>query len=285
MSDDILSDIDALIAEDLERGERDEAHQLNPDPCPHCNEMWHGLPITRRMVEMRREYQEAQEEAYEVYREGGPGEVEYADFVVPEDYSYSDDDSHVFCPGSDVQGPQPPDRVWDCRHRLEYYGAQGKWRMNHFRTFRFKPSDWDPWEVVINTEAVFAISDPVYRRRVCVDQINQMVLTHKDPIPHSKVISQGIAGAMNCGHWEYKDEAIWFPPKAEFVFDELYIEKPDPDPKTHPDFFDVTTPQEVLGENFWLSPFLKRIPTSPTRYDASEYEKLWTRKGLAHADH
>ncbi|AMS03975.1 DNA binding protein [Gordonia phage UmaThurman] len=55
---DIVDDIDALIDEQLAAGESGQARRAaNADRrCGHCGRAWHGLAITTRMEEMRREY-------------------------------------------------------------------------------------------------------------------------------------------------------------------------------------------------------------------------------------
>jgi len=67
---DILADIDSVLA----AGEPEPAVAL----CPHCEDEWHGLPITRRMRDM----------AFYGH--------------VDADYRYADDGSEVLCPGAGV---------------------------------------------------------------------------------------------------------------------------------------------------------------------------------------
>ncbi|MCF8605137.1 hypothetical protein L5I01_17420 [Gordonia sp. HY442] len=73
------------------------------DTCPHCDRDWHGLAITERIEEMRREYQAMAQD-----REDEGGEIEYADSAILGDYRYADDDSPVICPGSTFIGPRLP---------------------------------------------------------------------------------------------------------------------------------------------------------------------------------
>ena len=83
--------ISELVDWQLGGGEPKRTERLRK--CPDCTEQWHGLAITERMREMRRQG--------------------YLD----EDYRYCDDDSPVICPGSPpehtvtarrlVMSPQP----------------------------------------------------------------------------------------------------------------------------------------------------------------------------------
>lgn len=97
--------IEADVRERMRGGEPRTGYDFGdptfPD-CPHpwCGEHWHGLAITRRMWEMRRD-----------------GELD-------PDYRYTTDDSEVLCPGSLFEGEfvppeQPVCRLW----QLEYVFA------------------------------------------------------------------------------------------------------------------------------------------------------------------
>lgn len=84
MSDrDIVDDIDALVDEQM-AGYGDRSgydHNVNQDRCWHCGEDWHGLAITEEMRRMRRW-----------------GEMDAG-------YRYAEDESPVWCPGSEFIGP------------------------------------------------------------------------------------------------------------------------------------------------------------------------------------
>lgn len=100
----IIDDIDALIDEQLAAGERgQESRALTADrPCWHCGRAWHGLAITTRLEEMRREYQRRANEAYDRGEE-----IEYATSAILDGYRYDADTSEVLCPGSGFIGPMP----------------------------------------------------------------------------------------------------------------------------------------------------------------------------------
>lgn len=88
----VLDDIDALVDNQLENYDNRSGydHNVNQVGCPHCYRDWHGLAITERIEQMR-------------YR----GEMD-------PDYRYSEDDSPVYCPGSDFIGPMadPGQLAW-----------------------------------------------------------------------------------------------------------------------------------------------------------------------------
>ncbi|KXT55941.1 hypothetical protein Y710_16485 [Gordonia sp. QH-12] len=83
--------------------ETDEPEPAVSDRCPHCHRDWHGLAITERMDQMRREYGRMASE-----RERQGGEIEYATSAILGDYRYDEDDSAVLCPGSTFIGPRAP---------------------------------------------------------------------------------------------------------------------------------------------------------------------------------
>lgn len=100
----IIDDIDALIDEQLTAGETgQERRAATADhPCWHCGRAWHGLAITTRLEEMRREYQRRANDAYERGEE-----PEYATSAILDGYRYDHDDSDILCPGSEFIGPMP----------------------------------------------------------------------------------------------------------------------------------------------------------------------------------
>jgi len=81
---DIVAAIDELVDESLKRGPVDDYRVNRYHRCPHCDDDWHGLPVTARMVQMR------------------------CSGVLDETYRYEDDDSKVICHGSTFIGPMPP---------------------------------------------------------------------------------------------------------------------------------------------------------------------------------
>ncbi|MGW4125076.1 hypothetical protein [Nocardia sp. NPDC004711] len=98
---DVLTDIDALISEQLDAGEPETGYDYNDPTYPKCQwpgcwEGWHGLPITTRMREMRWHA------------------------TMPADYRYRDDDSTVICPGGDFIGPPAPAKPYEWQ-RPEHY--------------------------------------------------------------------------------------------------------------------------------------------------------------------
>ncbi|QCG77659.1 DNA binding protein [Gordonia phage Fairfaxidum] len=108
MSRDIVDEIDALIDAQLAGGEDGQAQRAAAADrrCGHCNRSWHGLAITARMEEMRREYAQRAADA-----EDRGEEPEYASSAILGDYRYADDDSAVLCPGSEFIGPLTADMV------------------------------------------------------------------------------------------------------------------------------------------------------------------------------
>jgi hypothetical protein len=92
--------ISDLVDWQLGGGEAKRTERLRM--CPDCTEQWHGLAITERMQQMRRQG--------------------YLD----EDYRYCDDDSPVICPGSppehtvtaprSVMSPQPYPKAGSSPH-------------------------------------------------------------------------------------------------------------------------------------------------------------------------
>ncbi|AMS03152.1 DNA binding protein [Gordonia phage Obliviate] len=101
---DIVDDIDALIDEQLAAGESGQARRAADADrrCGHCGRAWHGLAITTRMEEMRREYL-----TNVVLARMRGEEYEYAESAILGDYRHADDDSTVLCPGSEFIGPLP----------------------------------------------------------------------------------------------------------------------------------------------------------------------------------
>lgn len=104
--DDILLDIDRLVDDSLERGERSdtfhgERYRAN-HPCPWCSEGWHFLPITERMAQMRA---------------GSYAVDEFGAGIIDPDYRHADDTSAVLCPGSEFHGPEHFTKQWDKQRR------------------------------------------------------------------------------------------------------------------------------------------------------------------------
>lgn len=84
MIDDILSRIDEQLAAGEPRTGYDYGDPAFP-VCPHCGGDWHGLAITFAMRGMALTHR-----------------------TVPPDYRYADDESGVWCPGSDTHWCRPP---------------------------------------------------------------------------------------------------------------------------------------------------------------------------------
>ncbi len=80
---DIIDTIDELVDWQLSKGPVDDYNADRYEKCWHCGGDWHGIALTRRVVEM--------------YTLGRYNET----------YSIGDDDSPVVCPGSDFIGPPP----------------------------------------------------------------------------------------------------------------------------------------------------------------------------------
>lgn len=97
-TDQILDEIDSLVDWQLSGGDSsDSFHGEQYDRCQWCGYIWHGLPITARMQELR-------DEPY-AYDEFG-----YA--IVDPEYKYSEDMSDYVCPGAEWVGPPTDDREW-----------------------------------------------------------------------------------------------------------------------------------------------------------------------------
>ncbi|ROZ88994.1 hypothetical protein [Gordonia sp. OPL2] len=109
---DILDEIDALIDEQLAAGESGMAARAASSTrrCGHCGRDWHGMAITRRLEEMRAEYQARAADAY--YNRGE--EAEHAESAILDGYRYDEDDSPVLCPGSEFIGPMPAPPRCEC---------------------------------------------------------------------------------------------------------------------------------------------------------------------------
>ncbi len=89
-------DVDEYIDRQLAQGPRpqnQDSHWNYSETCRWCREPWHGLPITKRMLEMRN-------------NPYAPDE-----FLDP-NYKYSEDKSDWVCPGSDFHGPETPGKSW-----------------------------------------------------------------------------------------------------------------------------------------------------------------------------
>lgn len=117
---DIVDEIDALIDDQLAAGETGMARRAaaaSDRRCPHCNRDWHGLAITTRMEEMRREYElRTQRRIFAAYMAGEVGEADYAESAILDDYRYADDTSDILCPGSEFIGPMPSTmRRYECQ--------------------------------------------------------------------------------------------------------------------------------------------------------------------------
>lgn len=117
---DIVDEIDALIDDQLAAGENGMARRAaaaSDRRCPHCNRDWHGLAITARMEEMRREYElRTQRRLFAAYMAGEVGEADYAESAILDDYRYADDTSDILCPGSEFIGPMPSTmRRYECQ--------------------------------------------------------------------------------------------------------------------------------------------------------------------------
>lgn len=74
---DIVDEISALVDGQLTQESSGYDHNINQAQCPYCDYVWHGLPITQRMREMR------------------------IIGAYDEKYKYSDDTSAVICAGSE----------------------------------------------------------------------------------------------------------------------------------------------------------------------------------------
>lgn len=99
---DIVNRIDELVDASLARPMSERSgydNNVNQDTCWHCGRSWHGLAITARMEEMRREYAVAQHST--------DGESSYATSAIMGDYRYDTDESEIICPGSEFIGPIP----------------------------------------------------------------------------------------------------------------------------------------------------------------------------------
>lgn len=85
---DIIDEIDALVDAQLEQEASGYDHNINQDRCPHCGDDWHGLAVTERVRRMRSAYCGCER-----------CERELAD------YRSADDDTPLWCPGSNFIGP------------------------------------------------------------------------------------------------------------------------------------------------------------------------------------
>lgn len=91
-------DVDSYIDAQLRAGpQNQDSFQRYSLRCRWCPEPWHGLPITKRMKEMRNNPHAFDEFGYP---------------IMDPDYRYDEDDSDWVCPGSDFYGPETPNRSW-----------------------------------------------------------------------------------------------------------------------------------------------------------------------------
>ena len=141
-------DVDSYIDQQLARGDRSQSfHGEQMRRCRWCPEPWHGLPITKKMREMR-------DNPYALDEFGYP--------IMDPNYSYAEDDSDWICPGSDFHGPETPNRSW----RLPRGAApfQVREQSDHpLRVWRFKPP-WEQWNV--DLESTWIIQENGNRRVV-----------------------------------------------------------------------------------------------------------------------
>jgi len=91
---DIIDRIDALVDNQLQQERSGYDHNLNQQRCPHCGRDFHGLAITERLEQLRRQ------------RCGDDECVECVTALA--EYRYADDETRVLCPGSRFIGPIPP---------------------------------------------------------------------------------------------------------------------------------------------------------------------------------
>lgn len=89
--DGIIDEIDRLVDESLSQPIVDDYSVNRYDRCWHCNQQWHGFPLTERVLEMQ------------------------ARRVFDENYRIGEDDSPVWCPGSDFIGPVQHLPSWQMR--------------------------------------------------------------------------------------------------------------------------------------------------------------------------
>lgn len=189
---DIIDEIGALVDEQLSRYDERSGYDYNVgiDKCPHCDGEWHGLPITERVREMR------------AYYCGCPACADQLD-----QYRVDEDDSPIWCPGSEFIGPwaNPTQlrRISEGMTTPEWVYAPGTWTI-------------DP--VVVARSGIF--SNPFTRREIPftlgVDEIMHRRLQSIQDLMRDVLTDAGL---------------LWTIPPDPFASD------PDPEP-------DTRTPQE-----------------------------------------
>ncbi|APE10779.1 hypothetical protein BO226_17555 [Rhodococcus sp. 2G] len=122
----IIDEIDALVDEQMAGGEPVGGYDYgDPDypRCPHCYDDWHGLPITERVREMRIFY-------------CGCG----ACVAQLERYRTDEDDSPIWCPGSEFIGPWANQaqlrRIREGMTSVEWGPALGTWTLDSLEITR-----------------------------------------------------------------------------------------------------------------------------------------------------
>lgn len=138
-------DVDEHIDQQLARGDQSNTFRgERTRKCRWCREDWHGLPITKKMVEMR----------LNPY-----GWDEFGQPVMDPNYKYSEDTSDWVCPGSEFHGPETPNKSWrlprgQASFQTEHIDA---WRLararvdpSRYRIWRFLPP-FDGWTVNLET--------------------------------------------------------------------------------------------------------------------------------------
>lgn len=187
----IIDEIDALVDEQMADGEPVGGYDYgDPDypKCPHCYDDWHGLPITQRMRDMRYSFCGCAECRAEL-----------------DAYRVGEDDSPVWCPGSEFIGPWANQtqlrRIREGVTSTEWGPAPGTWTLDSLVVTRSEMS-FNPFT---RREIPFTPGfDEVMRRRLMSMQERLRDLLND-------------AGLL------------WTPPANPFAF------APDPEPEPEPD--------------------------------------------------
>ena len=145
-------DVDSYIDAQLRAGpqNQDSFRGQYQRKCRWCPEPWHGLPITKRMREMR---------------QNPYGHDEFGQPIMDPNYRYDEDQSDWVCPGSDYHGPETANRSWRTPRGAAPFQFRSEER-NPPRVWRFKPP-YDNWDVDLEQIWLYSSDPGVEPRSIC----------------------------------------------------------------------------------------------------------------------
>lgn len=156
-------DVDSYITEQLSRGpqNQDSFRGQYQRKCRWCPEPWHGLPITKKMRDMR-------QNPY-AFDEFGQG-------IMDPNYRYDEDTSDWVCPGSDYHGPETVNRSWRRPRGAAPYQSHRS-PPPDLKVWRFLPP-YDNWGVSLETVSARSNLTGEEWNHAC-----QATFIPRDPVP------------------------------------------------------------------------------------------------------